>query len=103
MGATPLYLAIILARAKAYSRASATLRVSGTVYMSLLRVSSFYVNSVVRGYHVYQSIWVALQVVTRNSLVKVSRVLNDPNVSHSNCTNFFIDQLYSTIQVYTAH
>ena len=29
------------------------------VYMSLLRVSSFYVNSVVRGYHVYQSIWVA--------------------------------------------
>jgi len=31
MGATPLYLAIILARAKAYSRASATLRVSGTV------------------------------------------------------------------------
>jgi len=31
MGATPLYLAIILARAKAYSQVSATLRVSGTV------------------------------------------------------------------------
>ena len=32
MGATPLYLAIILARANTYSRASATLRLSGTVY-----------------------------------------------------------------------
>ena len=32
MGATPLYLVTILARAKTYSRASATLRVSGTVY-----------------------------------------------------------------------
>ena len=31
MGATPLYLANILARASAYSHASATLRVSGTV------------------------------------------------------------------------
>ena len=31
MGATPLYLAIILARANAYSRASAKLRLSGTV------------------------------------------------------------------------
>ena len=31
-GATPLYLASILARANAYSRASATLRLSGTVY-----------------------------------------------------------------------
>jgi len=31
MGATPLYLAIILARANAYSRASVTLCVSGTV------------------------------------------------------------------------
>ena len=31
MGATPLYLAIILAQANAYSHASATLRVSGTV------------------------------------------------------------------------
>ena len=31
MGVTPLYLAIILARANAYSRVSATLRVSGTV------------------------------------------------------------------------
>ena len=33
---------------------------------------------------------VQLQNVTRNSLVKVSRVLNDPKVGHSNCTNFFI-------------
>jgi len=31
MGATPLYLAIILVRANAYLQASATLRVSGTV------------------------------------------------------------------------
>ena len=31
MGAMPFYLAIILARANAYSRASATLHVSGTV------------------------------------------------------------------------
>ena len=31
MGATPLYLAIILAQANVYSRASVTLRVSGTV------------------------------------------------------------------------
>ena len=34
IGATPLYLAIILARANAYSRASATLRMSGTVSIS---------------------------------------------------------------------
>ena len=33
---------------------------------------------------------VQLQNVIRNSLVKVSKVLNDPKVSHSNCTNFFI-------------
>jgi len=32
MGATPLYLAIILVRAKAYSRAIAMLCVSDTVY-----------------------------------------------------------------------
>ena len=31
MGATPLYLAIILAQANAYLRASATLHLSGTV------------------------------------------------------------------------
>ena len=31
MGATPLYLANILAQANAYSRASAMLRLSGTV------------------------------------------------------------------------
>jgi len=31
---------------------------------------------------------VQLQNLTRNSLVKVSRVLNDPKVNHSNCTNF---------------
>ena len=33
MGATPLYLVIILARANAYSRASATLHLSGTVQL----------------------------------------------------------------------
>jgi len=35
MGATLLYLAIILARANAYSRASATLRMSGTVVLHI--------------------------------------------------------------------
>ena len=34
LGAMPLYLAIILARANAYSRASATLRLSSTVDIS---------------------------------------------------------------------
>ena len=33
MGATPLYLAIILARANAYSRASAMLHMRGTVFV----------------------------------------------------------------------
>ena len=37
MGATPLYLASILARVNAYSRASATLRVSGTVSILILQ------------------------------------------------------------------
>jgi len=32
---------------------------------------------------------VQLLDVTRNSLVKVASVLNDPKVSHSNCTNLF--------------
>ena len=35
MGATPLYLAIILARANAYSHASVMLCVSGTVHLLL--------------------------------------------------------------------
>jgi len=39
MGAMPLYLANILARANAYSRASATLRLSGTVPPSLIVTS----------------------------------------------------------------
>ena len=33
MGATPLYLVIILAQANAYLRASATLCLSGTIYI----------------------------------------------------------------------
>jgi len=36
MGATPLYLAIILAWANAYSRTSATLRLSGTVNVFII-------------------------------------------------------------------
>ena len=36
MGATPLYLAIILARANAYSHASVTLHLSGTVASKIL-------------------------------------------------------------------
>ena len=41
MGAMPLYLAIILARAKAYSRASATLHVSGTYKQIKLLIDKF--------------------------------------------------------------
>ena len=40
MGATPLYLAIILARANAYSRTSATLRLSGTIYVNYFSMGS---------------------------------------------------------------
>jgi len=37
MGATPLYLAVILARANVYSQASATLRMSGTVQVAIIK------------------------------------------------------------------
>ena len=48
MGATPLYLAIILARANAYSRASVTLRLSGTVCKELSDICSTKIPSMMR-------------------------------------------------------
>jgi len=52
MGATPLYLVIILARANAYSHASVTLRLSGTVQDVMLVAE---LRNTVE--HTYNQIW----------------------------------------------
>jgi len=58
MGVTPLYLGIILARANAYSRASVTLRVSGTIvgFSCPIKAKGAFINNCMENYgHVFST------------------------------------------------